>query len=83
VTSVFVLDGSGDVDEFVGGYTDWMSHVTQEKQNKPAVVVKKTAEVSKQEKPVAAKKKKLSFKEQQELDKLPQMIDELEAKQTR
>ncbi|MEI6335300.1 MAG: ATP-binding cassette domain-containing protein [Methylococcaceae bacterium] len=82
VTSVYVLNGSGDVDEFVGGYTDWMSHVDQEKQNKPAIVVKKTEAVSKQEKPVTtAKKKKLSFKEQQELDKLPQLIDELEAKQ--
>ncbi len=82
VTSVYVLNGSGDVDEFVGGYTDWMSHVDQEKQNKPAIVAKKTEAVSKQEKPATtAKKKKLSFKEQQELDKLPQLIDELEAKQ--
>ena len=82
VTSVYVLNGSGDVDEFVGGYTDWMSHVDQEKQNKPAIVAKKTEVISKQEKPVTtAKKKKLSFKEQQELDKLPQLIDELEAKQ--
>jgi ATP-binding cassette subfamily F protein uup len=81
VTSVFVLDGSGDVDEFVGGYSDWMSHVTQAKQNKPAVVAKKAEGVVSQEKPVAAKKKKLSFKEQQELDNTPQMIDELEAKQ--
>jgi ATP-binding cassette subfamily F protein uup len=81
VTSVYVLNGSGDVDEFVGGYTDWMSHVTQEKQNKPVVVAKKPVEVSNQEKPVAAKKKKLSFKEQQELNNLPPMIDELEAKQ--
>ncbi|UOA08504.1 ATP-binding cassette domain-containing protein [Methylobacter sp. S3L5C] len=81
VTSVYVLNGSGDVDEFVGGYTDWNTHVTQEKQNKPAVVAKKPVAVSNQEKPVAAKKKKLSFKEQQELEKLPQMIDELEAKQ--
>ena len=30
---------------------------------------------------VAATKKKLSFKEQQELDKLPELIDELETKQ--
>jgi len=81
VTSVFVLDGSGDVDEFVGGYTDWMSHVKQAEQAKPAVVVKKTEEAPKQEKPTASKKKKLSFKDQQELNKLPEMIDELEAKQ--
>ena len=38
-------------------------------------------EAPKQEKPAAAKKKKLSFKEQQELNKLPEMIDELETKQ--
>ncbi|HEY5139590.1 MAG TPA: ATP-binding cassette domain-containing protein, partial [Methylococcales bacterium] len=82
VTSVFVLDGSGDVDEFVGGYTDWMNHVKWTKQAKPAVVTKKTEEAPKQEKPAAAKKKKLSFKDQQELIKLPEIIDELEAKQT-
>jgi ATP-binding cassette subfamily F protein uup len=81
VTSVFVLDGSGDVDEFVGGYSDWMNHVKQAKQDKPAVVVKRTEEALKQERPATAKKKKLSFKDQQELNKLPDLIDELEAKQ--
>jgi ATP-binding cassette subfamily F protein uup len=80
VTSVFVLDGSGKVDEFVGGYTDWMAHVKQAKQ---VEAPKKTPEVKKEEKlaAVAVKKKKLSFKEQQELDKLPELIDELETKQ--
>ncbi|WP_027159279.1 ATP-binding cassette domain-containing protein [Methylobacter luteus] len=83
VTSVFVLDGTGRVDEFVGGYTDWMSHCQQAKQ---AEVARKATAV-KQEKPATntaertATKKKLSFKEQQELDRLPDMIDELEAKQ--
>lgn len=83
VTSVFVLDGTGRVDEFVGGYTDWMSHCQQAKQ---AEVAKKATAV-KQEKPATntaertATKKKLSFKEQQELDRLPDMIDELEARQ--
>jgi ABC transport system ATP-binding/permease protein len=81
VTSVFVLDGSGAVDEFVGGYTDWINHVKQTEQAKPATVVKQTVEAPKQEKPVATKKKKLSFKDQQELNKLPEMIDELETKQ--
>ena len=27
VTSVFVLDGSGKVEEFIGGYSDWMNHM--------------------------------------------------------
>ena len=80
VTSVFVLNGSGDVDEFVGGYTDWMSYVNQIEQTKSAIVAKKNQEAPKQDKQ-AVKKKKLSYKDQQELNDLPQMIDDLEVKQ--
>ena len=80
VTSVFVLNGSGDVDEFVGGYTDWMSYVNQMEQAKPAIVAKKNQEAPKQDK-LAVKKKRLSYKDQQELNDLPQMIDDLEVKQ--
>ncbi|MGZ8153169.1 MAG: ATP-binding cassette domain-containing protein [Methylovulum sp.] len=79
VTSVFVLDGTGEVDEFIGGYSDWLAHSKQSKQLEAG---KKPVQAVKQEKPAtAAKKKKLSFKEQQELDKLPSIIDELEKKQ--
>jgi len=83
VTSVFVLDGTGRVDEFVGGYTDWMNHCQQAKQAEAA----KKAPAVKSEKPTAktaeraAAKKKLSYKEQQELDRLPDLIDELETRQ--
>ncbi len=80
VTSVFVLNGSGDVDEFVGGYTDWMSYVNQIEQTKSAIVAKKNQEAPKQDKQ-AVKKKRLSYKDQQELNDLPQMIDDLEVKQ--
>ena len=80
VTSVFVLNGSGDVDEFVGGYTDWMSYVNQMEQTKPAIVAKKNQEAPKQDNP-AVKKKRLSYKDQQELNDLPQIIDDLEVKQ--
>lgn len=80
VTSVFVLDGSGEVDEFVGGYSDWMNHAKQAK-------LAETTKVAKSEKPApkpaapAPSKKKLSFKEQQELDSIPKLIAELEAQQ--
>ncbi|MEI6707981.1 MAG: ATP-binding cassette domain-containing protein [Methylococcales bacterium] len=82
VTSVFVLDGTGDVEEFVGGYSDWLAYSTAQKQAQ----IKKISDAPKKDKPVAtapasAKKKKLSFKEQQELNNLPVLIDELEAKQ--
>ena len=80
VTSVFVLDGSGSVDEFVGGYTDWMSHVKQVKKAETAQTVKQEKSVV--QAPVrVGTKKKLSFKEQQELDKLPERIAELETRQ--
>jgi len=81
VTSVFVLDGTGDVEEFVGGYSDWLAYSIAKKQAE----IKKTVEAAKKEKTVAtiapAKKKKLSFKEQQELNSLPVLIEDLETKQ--
>ncbi len=84
VTSVLVLDGSGTVDEFIGGYSDWMAYDKQRKQT----AAKKTPETTKPVKQdttrpaTPAKKKKLSFKEQQELDSLPSVIEDLEKKQT-
>lgn len=82
VTNVFALDGTGNVEEFVGGYSDWLAY--HEARQAAAPVVKKTAQ-PKVEKlaPVNTgnQKKKLSFKEQQELSKLPELIAELEATQ--
>lgn len=78
VTSIFVLDGTGEVEEFIGGYSDWLEYTKSLKQaQKP---IKKTPEVV-VKKDAPAKKKKLSFKEQQELSKLPVLIEELETKQ--
>ncbi len=82
VTAVFVLDGSGTVQEFVGGYSDWLDY---SKQLKAVEAPKKPAASQKQDKPTVEsappKKKKLSFKDQQELDNLPNLIDNLETKQ--
>ncbi|MGZ5077626.1 MAG: ATP-binding cassette domain-containing protein, partial [Methylobacter sp.] len=80
VTSVFVLDGSGSVDEFVGGYSDWMNHAKQVKQSETVKAVKQEKPAA-QAAPRSGTKKKLSFKEQQELDKLPELIDQLETEQ--
>jgi ATP-binding cassette subfamily F protein uup len=83
VTNVFALDGTGDVEEFFGGYSDWLEYHNSLKVDvaavkKAAPKVEKLAPVSNS---VLPKKKKLSFKEQQEFDKLPQLIEALEAKQ--
>ena len=81
VTSVFVLDGSGEVKEFVGGYSDWLAYENEQK--KLAQPVKKPNETSKPIQVVVGKKKKLSYKEQQELTQLPDLIDELETQQAK
>ena len=85
VTSVFVLDGTGKVEELVGGYSDWQiqkqanAKVDSDKRNdnkKKTEVI--TENLNAPKNPV---RKKLSFKEQQELNNLPELIAELEAQQ--
>ena len=86
VTSVFVLDGCGSVEEFVGGYSDWQSQkqsTAKTEMGKKNQDNKKKAEMG-IENPNVPKnpvKKKLSFKEQQELTNLPELIAQLEAQQ--
>jgi len=80
VTSVFVLDGSGKVLEFIGGYSDWLDYSNNQKSTENAA--KKIQDnKTKDLKSVSSKKKKLSFKEQQELNDLPLCIEELETHQ--
>lgn len=79
VTSTLVFEGDGTVQEYVGGYEDWLRQRPAEK-----AVTKPTASVERA--PVGpdfsrALRKKLSFNEQRELDQLPQRIEELEAEQ--
>jgi len=85
VTTVFALDGTGKVDEFFGGYSDWLDYNNQRKAAAKPIVVnnKKGQEASKVYQPAEtpAKKRKLSFKDQQELDALPNLIETLENQQ--
>lgn len=81
VTQVLVAEGDGFWREYVGGYSDW------ERVRKPSSVPAKEARKA-EDKPVvavpqpsAAKPKKLSFKEQRELEQLPQRIADLETEQ--
>jgi len=80
VTSVLVFEGEGVITEFVGGYSDWLAYSAQEKK---AVDSKKKAEIiTAKPKLDAPEKKKLSYKEQKELDALPDVIEQLETQQT-
>ena len=82
VTSVFVFEDEGTVNEYIGGYAEWFE--LAEKRKKQAID-NKPAESTASEKPTSkvATKKKLSFKEQKELDELPNTIDSLEAEQAK
>jgi ATP-binding cassette subfamily F protein uup len=85
VTSTLVFEGDGQINEYVGGYTDWL------RQPKVAAAAASTAAA----KPTAAagsrgaagstgaapKLKRLSYNEQRELAQLPEKIQRLETEQ--
>ena len=78
VSSVLVFEDDARVNEYIGGYADWLAY--QETHQKNSSVVADAAAVKK-EKPKSASTKKMSFKEQRELDQLPERIDALEMRQ--
>jgi len=78
VTSTIVLEGDGVVNEYPGGYDDWLSQRHPEAAPEPPKAkIKK--EPIKKEKPIVPRK--LTFKEQKELDELPLKIEKLEEEQ--
>lgn len=83
VTSLMVFEGSGVINEYVGGYSDWTAKggrlLSLQDEAGGNTEVKPKLET----KPVDTKpvKPKLTYKEQQELKSLPGLIEELEAKQ--
>ncbi len=90
VTSTLVMDGSGDVNEYVGGYDDWIRQTREEAAAQPDERQRKTTVPARSPDPQSASDspRKLSYKEQraleaqkQELAELPQRIEALEAEQ--
>jgi ATP-binding cassette subfamily F protein uup len=81
VTSVLAFEGHGVVNEYVGGYDDWVRQrpaLATAAETGPAPA--KPAPPPVAAKPaVGAKSRKLSFKEQKELENLPGEIEKLEA----
>jgi ATP-binding cassette subfamily F protein uup len=80
VTQVIAFEGDGKLMEYVGGYEDWVRVKKFESTQKapPATPAKPAAKV------IADKPKtssKISFKEQRELDELPQRVEALEREQ--
>ena len=74
VTSTIAFEGGGRLEEYVGGYDDWLAQRTV--QTKPARL-KIREEKPKKEKP-PPEKRRLSYKERLELQELPPKIEALE-----
>ncbi len=85
VTQVIVAEGEGRWKEYVGGYSDWervrdaSAAASKKAEAKPAAAATPAAQAAA---PAQAKGKKLSYKEQRELEELPQLIAKLEDEQT-
>ncbi len=76
VTSTLALEGDGRVGEYVGGYTDWVRQRPEPARTRTEAQRPKLTEAPAPK----SKAKKLSYKDQRELDALPERIAELEAK---
>jgi len=80
VTQVIAFEGDGKLMEYVGGYEDWVRVKKFEANQKSAAPVQ--AKPAAKAEPVKPKSSaKLSFKEQKELDEMPQRIEVLEREQ--
>ncbi|MBL4281011.1 ABC transporter ATP-binding protein [Vibrio fluvialis] len=83
VTSSWIFEGDGVIEEFVGGYHDAQQQrqqVLQSRNAEKVVKAEKVVEESPKTTSSKAKSKKLSYKLQRELETLPVKLEELEAK---
>ncbi len=79
VTSTLVFEDEGRVNEYVGGYNDWLR---QRKAAAPEAKVNKPANARAAAGPAPKRTKKLSYKDKHELASLPAQIEALESEQT-
>ena len=80
ITQSIVFEGQGRLKEYIGGYQDYIDAKSREEKIQTASAPKAVAEPEKV-KPKANRTVKLSYKEQRELDALPDEIAALETEQ--
>jgi len=91
-TSSLVFDAPGDVNEYVGGYDDWLRQrpvryletakadkSANSSNSKPSPAGGKPSTAQKPATSTHKPKKKLSYKDQREYDALPKLLEDLEA----
>jgi ATP-binding cassette subfamily F protein uup len=80
VTSTLVFEGNGQINEYVGGYTDWLRQRRIDATGSTAGASKPSNAAAADSKP-PRKPRRLSYNEQRELKQLPEKIQGLEAEQ--
>ena len=80
ITQSIVFEGDGKLKEYIGGYDDYIDAKKRE-QALQTTHNSKTPSVEEKSKPKANRTVKLSYKEQRELEALPDEIAQLEAEQ--
>ena len=88
VTGTFVFDGRGGIEEFIGGYSDWVAETAKQAKT-PVVAAKASARAiatpataaAAEKKAAAGAGRKLNNREQRELAELPARIEKLETEQ--
>ncbi len=87
VTSTIAFEGNGHLEEYVGGYDDWMKQRSTRDSKIPTLSNPSKASSNQEVTKTKAKdklpakqtpEKKLTYKERLELEKLPQLIEDLE-----
>ncbi|MBU1710161.1 MAG: ATP-binding cassette domain-containing protein [Proteobacteria bacterium] len=78
VTSTFVFEGNGKVQEYAGGYDDWLMQRPVKRKNGLSSELKKKEKA----KLAPSSARKLTFKEERELEGLHKRIEEMEAEQS-
>ncbi|MDO4695912.1 MAG: ATP-binding cassette domain-containing protein [Neisseria sp.] len=82
ITQSIVFEGEGRLKEYIGGYEDYLDAKKREAAMQAAAAPKTAAGMpSEKNKPKANRTVKLSYKEQRELDALPEEIAALETEQ--
>ena len=77
VTSTLVFEGDGKIQEYVGGYSDWVR-----RRNTPMAVTAKSAESTTRVNVAKSKPRKFGFKQARELEQAPSKIESLETEQS-
>jgi ATP-binding cassette subfamily F protein uup len=80
VTSTIVFEKDGRIQEYVGGYSDWLrsGHELAETEDPFGLSVAERKQAAAVERRMQKKATKLSYKDQRELDQLPAKIESIE-----